>query len=170
MRFQGKIKTWNQAKGFGFISPNGRGKDLFVHITQFKNRYKKPQITDLVTYEIKLDDKNRHNAVNVEFVGDRPIKEKSKSLWGILAPIFALSLMAVAINHLYQNRGNTIEATIYKTVNLRNYDASKFSCTGKTHCSEMQSCEEAMFYQENCQGTEMDGNNDGIPCEQQWCN
>ncbi|NOS94018.1 MAG: hypothetical protein HOP30_19035 [Cyclobacteriaceae bacterium] len=34
----------------------------------------------------------------------------------------------------------------------------------------MTSCKEAMFYQENCSGTRMDGDNDGIPCEQQWCN
>lgn len=170
MRFQGKIKTWNQAKGFGFISPNGGGNDLFVHITQFKNRYKKPRITDLVTYEIKLDDKNRHNAVNVEFVGDKAIKGKSKSLWGILVPILALSIIGIAVKDLYQNKGNSIDATFYKTVKLRDYDASKFTCSGKTHCSEMSSCEEALFYQENCEGTQMDGNNDGVPCEQQWCN
>jgi hypothetical protein len=46
---------------------------------------------------------------------------------------------------------------------------SKFTCDGRTHCSHMTSCEEATFFLRNCPGTKMDGNNDGIPCEKQWC-
>ena len=47
---------------------------------------------------------------------------------------------------------------------------SQFECQGKTHCTQMSSCEEATFYLQNCLGTEMDGDNDGIPCEHQLCN
>jgi cold shock CspA family protein len=47
----------------------------------------------------------------------------------------------------------------------------QFRCeAGKTHCSQMTSCEEATFYIRNCPGTQMDGNNDGVPCERQFCN
>ena len=46
---------------------------------------------------------------------------------------------------------------------------SRFSCDGRTHCSQMTSCEEATFFIKNCPGTEMDGDGDGIPCESQWC-
>ena len=46
----------------------------------------------------------------------------------------------------------------------------KYTCSGKTHCSQMTSCEEATFYQNSCLGTEMDGDGDGVPCESQWCN
>lgn len=45
----------------------------------------------------------------------------------------------------------------------------QFSCDGRTHCSQMRSCEEAMYFLQNCPNTKMDGNNDGIPCERQWC-
>lgn len=48
-------------------------------------------------------------------------------------------------------------------------DNSKFKCDGRTHCSQMNSCEEAIFFIQNCPNTKMDGNNDGIPCEKQWC-
>jgi hypothetical protein len=44
-----------------------------------------------------------------------------------------------------------------------------FKCDGRTHCSQMTSCEEATFFLRNCPGVKMDGNNDGVPCEQQWC-
>jgi len=46
---------------------------------------------------------------------------------------------------------------------------SQFRCDGRTHCSQMTSCAEATYFLRNCPGTQMDGNNDGIPCERQWC-
>jgi hypothetical protein len=42
-------------------------------------------------------------------------------------------------------------------------------CDGRIYCSQMTSCEEATWFLRNCPGTKMDGNNDGIPCERQWC-
>jgi len=47
--------------------------------------------------------------------------------------------------------------------------ASQFRCDGRTHCSQMTSCEQATFFLRNCPDTKMDGDNDGIPCERQWC-
>lgn len=47
--------------------------------------------------------------------------------------------------------------------------ASLFKCDGRTYCSQMTSCAEATYFLKNCPGVKMDGDNDGIPCEQQWC-
>jgi hypothetical protein len=33
----------------------------------------------------------------------------------------------------------------------------------------MTSCEEAKFYLKNCPDAKIDGDDDGIPCEEQWC-
>ena len=46
--------------------------------------------------------------------------------------------------------------------------ASAFKCDGRTHCSQMRSYEEAVFFIRNCPGTKMDGNHDGVPCERQF--
>lgn len=45
----------------------------------------------------------------------------------------------------------------------------QFRCDGRTRCSQMTSCDEAKFFLRTCPGTQMDGDSDGIPCEQQWC-
>ena len=51
----------------------------------------------------------------------------------------------------------------------RSAPEGRFKCDGRTYCSQMTSCAEATFFLQNCPGTKMDGNNDGIPCERQWC-
>jgi Excalibur calcium-binding domain len=47
--------------------------------------------------------------------------------------------------------------------------AGGFNCDGRTHCSQMRSCEEAKYFLANCPGVKMDGDGNGIPCEKQWC-
>lgn len=42
-------------------------------------------------------------------------------------------------------------------------------CDGRTHCSQMRSCEEAKYFIQHCPNTQMDGDRDGVPCEEQWC-
>jgi len=46
---------------------------------------------------------------------------------------------------------------------------ANYRCDGRTYCSQMTSCEEATWFLRNCPDTKMDGDNDGIPCEKQWC-
>ena len=43
------------------------------------------------------------------------------------------------------------------------------TCDGRTHCSQMRSCSEAKYFIASCPNTKMDGDGDGIPCEEQWC-
>jgi len=41
----------------------------------------------------------------------------------------------------------------------------KGSCDGRQHCSQMTSREEAVYFINHCPNTKMDGDRDGIPCE-----
>ena len=40
-----------------------------------------------------------------------------------------------------------------------------YSCDTKRYCREMTSCDEARWYMEECGLTRLDGDSDGIPCE-----
>ena len=44
--------------------------------------------------------------------------------------------------------------------------AASFACGQKTYCREMASCDEARFYLEQCGLSRLDGDGDGLPCEQ----
>ena len=48
-------------------------------------------------------------------------------------------------------------------------ESPAFRCDGRQHCSQMRSCSEAKYFLAHCPGTKMDGDRDGVPCEEQWC-
>ncbi|MCB0401704.1 MAG: cold shock domain-containing protein [Flavobacteriales bacterium] len=62
---KGKVKWYNETKGFGFIQPEEGGKDIFVHRTGLVNPPAGLQEGQEVTFEIKEGDKGEL-AVNVQ--------------------------------------------------------------------------------------------------------
>lgn len=47
---KGKLITWKDDRGFGFIKPNSGGKDLFLHISELKDSTHRPQVGDTICY------------------------------------------------------------------------------------------------------------------------
>lgn len=91
MRYQGKITRWKDEQGFGFITPRDGGNQIFVHITSFANRQKRPAANEIVTYELKTDAKGRVQAGSVAFLGERvspPISSGRSNTPLILAAAF----------------------------------------------------------------------------------
>jgi len=68
MRYQGKITSWKDDQGFGFITPNGGGEPVFLHIKAFARRGRRPVEGVIVTYEHATDAKGRARAESVAFV------------------------------------------------------------------------------------------------------
>lgn len=58
---KGKIKFFNETKGFGFIVPDGGGDEVFVHSSGLVDKVRE---NDSVTYEVQQGKKGL-NAVNV---------------------------------------------------------------------------------------------------------
>ena len=69
MRYLGRITDWNDAKGFGFVTPNGGGDRAFVHIKAFERQGRRPVTGDLIAYVAQRDAKGRLNASGVTFPG-----------------------------------------------------------------------------------------------------
>jgi CspA family cold shock protein len=54
----GKVKWFNESKGYGFIEPDGGGRDVFVHYSAIQGEgYKTLSEGQPVEYEIILGDK-----------------------------------------------------------------------------------------------------------------
>ena len=50
---QGKVKWFNESKGFGFIQPNDNDKDVFVHFSAIQdNGFKTLNEGEEVTFEV----------------------------------------------------------------------------------------------------------------------
>jgi cold shock CspA family protein len=169
MRLQGKIKSWDKTKGFGFITPNGGGKDVFFHVTNINKSNGLLEVGNLVSYEMPDDASKRQQAVNVEIVDEKVTQGIQASSLFIYPLILMSGLIVLVIYNLVQYPGITIQETLYKSIYVRDYKNSGFTCEGKTQCSEMVSCKEALYNQDNCGVTEIDEDNDGIPCEEQLC-
>lgn len=57
----GKVKFFNETKGFGFITPDNGAKDVFVHVSGLKDEIRE---NDRVSYEVQ-EGRKGPNAVNV---------------------------------------------------------------------------------------------------------
>ena len=73
MRKKGKITKWNDDKGFGFITPNVAGKQVFIHISAFNNHTRRPEINQEVIYTLSTDKQGRSRAEKVKMGSSLPL-------------------------------------------------------------------------------------------------
>ncbi|HNX43113.1 MAG TPA: cold shock domain-containing protein [Bacteroidales bacterium] len=60
----GKVKFFNQQKGFGFIVDDETGSEVFVHVTGVTDRIND---NDKVSYDI-VEDRRGKKAINVKLI------------------------------------------------------------------------------------------------------
>ncbi len=197
-RREGTLKKWNDERGFGFIGASDDGQDVFVHITAFPGDGYLPTVGEVLTFDIEPDRNGKPGAVRVQradypapAAGGFKKPRMSKGPGGSSSPsssrgqkwvvLLLLAALAVFAYNRYAKRVGQMEAaaprgvqslvpssTLLELPQTTPAPAS-FNCDGRKHCSQMRSCQEATFFLKNCPGVQMDGNNDGVPCEQQWC-
>lgn len=89
MRFTGKLTTWKDDQGFGFITPNGGGERVFLHIKALSRDASRPSEGDLFSYELELDERKRPRAKSVARVGEKIVKAPDGR--GAKAPLFGMT-------------------------------------------------------------------------------
>ena len=68
MRQVGTVKFFNASKGYGFVTPDGGGKDIFVHVTAVEQSGM-PTLTDgqRISFEVEPDKRGKGpKAVSLE--------------------------------------------------------------------------------------------------------
>lgn len=105
MRFEGNIKSWEDDRGFGFIEPKHGGENVFVHVKAFTQRTGRPQIGQLVSFEVELGPRGKKRATRVEPLrrsrAPRVRRKESSAPWGTATlfaiPGFVLLYLVVAV-------------------------------------------------------------------------
>ncbi|MFV9657517.1 DUF1294 domain-containing protein [Pseudomonas sp. NY15366] len=80
---KGRLKSWDDAKGFGFIQPEGGGAQVFAHISAMRGD-RRPQPGDEVLYIEGRDEHGRLRAEHLRLAGElsldrQAIRRKPKS-------------------------------------------------------------------------------------------
>jgi cold shock CspA family protein len=189
-RTHGTLVKWNADRGFGFIAPADGHAELFVHVSAFPRDGVAPSVGELLSFASQQGSDGRPRAVQVMRAGARaPAQARPRA-----AQARPRATHRVATRHPANTRSRTIATLLFAglagillyqrfagpsferaladratTSVATPLESSPFSCDGRTQCSQMTSCAEATYFIQHCPNTQMDGNNDGEPCEQQWC-
>lgn len=108
-RRQGVLSQWDDAKGFGFIAPDGGGSDggngakLFVHAESFAARADRPRVGERLSFEVGANAQGRPHALKVRVLRAAtvsaapamPLSSKASggAVW--LVPLFAAYYLVV---------------------------------------------------------------------------
>lgn len=121
MRFQGKLTNWNDAKGIGTITWNGSSDRVFVHISAFTTRRKRPAEGDIVTYEVEKDKGGRFRAINVSFPQSQlgaAQAERSKPRSGIVIGSITAAFISYLLFSLLAGRVQLVVLGVYAGASL----------------------------------------------------
>lgn len=178
MRSHGTLVKWNDDRGFGFVVLPQSHEEIFVHISAFPRDGVRPRVGETVSFEVRTAPDGRKRAEAVERPGGRkPFKRQEtprsrssarSSISSLISGVAILALGFIGYNSYTAARRDT--AASPSVLRVVEPAGSAYRCDGRTHCSQMTSCAEAEYFLKHCPGVQMDGNGDGEPCEQQWCN
>ena len=186
MRFNGKLKKWNAERGFGFIAADQGGQDLFVHISSFERGIRPPMQGDELSFEVEPGRDGRKCAVRVQSLASAQLRSgmadrsaarprsSTRSQPSVMSGLVTLCIVAALgwfgyAHYAARSMPEPVTDMSQAPAPAAMIEATAYRCDGRRYCSQMSSCKEAQFFLKNCPATKMDGDHDGVPCEEQWC-
>lgn len=118
MRYQGRITTWKDDRGFGFILPSHGGAEVFVHISAFADRSRRPIGNEVVSYQLKPDAQGRPQAREVSFVGGGAYQPVSISTAVMRAGLIAASFLTIVASFAVAGRLPLAVLVLYLVASL----------------------------------------------------
>ena len=171
--YRGQLTKWDNAKGFGFIKTSELKQDTFIHISALKHMSRKPKQGDFIHFDVEQH-KGKSRATNARIEGvkanssfkvSKSYKPRSGNKFiyaAVIVAIAAFTFQRLDLGHSNQTPQTQFTPTPIPT---KTTPTQQFTCDGRQHCSQMKSRAEAEFFTKHCPNTKMDGDNDGIPCE-----
>ncbi|MBC7481269.1 MAG: excalibur calcium-binding domain-containing protein [Rhizobacter sp.] len=129
-------------------------------------------IDGTVTYQtVPCPSGETRRAPTVDQLNAERQKKLRQSSDGLLTPTAPPPGGQRALNHAAQSGAVALDEKerLTSAVTPAAPRATTPRCDGRKYCSQMTSCAEAKYFLANCPGVKMDGDRNGIPCEQQWC-
>ena len=70
---KGRLKRWNDEKGFGFIEAEGVDQDVFLHISAVKSPERRPIVGDIIHFSVAMDENGRSKAITASIEGVKSV-------------------------------------------------------------------------------------------------
>lgn len=101
-RSRGRLISWSDERGFGFIAPDGGGQDVFVHASAFAKEGRHIEVGGAYEFDLDLGKDGRPKAKRVAFV---PVVKAGPSLFSqflqrgprlLVIPAFVFIVVAIS--------------------------------------------------------------------------
>lgn len=73
MRFEGILTVWHIDRGYGSVTPDQGGQELFIHVSAFPAEGPQPVVGERISFEIVTGRNNQKQATRVQRLKSSPV-------------------------------------------------------------------------------------------------